>query len=101
MLQITTTAIAALEEARAQQQIPDDHGVRVSAQPDPNDATTAVLALGFAEAPMEGDQVTEQSGTEVFIAPEIAEPLADTILDLEETPQGAQLILKPQGDDEQ
>lgn len=100
MLQVTTAAVAALEEARAAQQVPDDHGVRVSAQPDPNDVSSTVLALGFTEEPVEGDQVTDQAGTEIYIAPEVAEPLAGTILDIEQTPEGAQLILKPQDGDE-
>ncbi len=95
MLQITDAAVAALEEARTAQQVPDDHGVRVSAQPDPDDDANTVLALGFIEAPAEGDQVTDQAGTDVYIAPEVAEPLADTVLDIEQTPEGAQLILKP------
>jgi Fe-S cluster assembly iron-binding protein IscA len=99
MLQVTTAAVTALEEARAAQQVPDDHGVRVSAQPDPNDAANTVLALGFTEAPIEGDQVTDQAGTEIYIAAEVAEPLASTVLDIEDTPQGAQLILKPQEGD--
>lgn len=102
MLQITDAAVAALEEARTAQQVPDDHGVRVSAQPDPDDDANTVLALGFIEAPAEGDQVTDQAGTDIYIAPEVAEPLADTVLDIEETPEGAQLILKPkQGEAEQ
>jgi len=98
MLKITDAAVAALEEARAAQQVPDDHGVRVSAQPDPEDAENTVLALGFIEAPAEGDQVTDQAGTDIYIAPEVAEPLAGTVLDIEQTPEGAQLILKPQED---
>ncbi len=99
MLKITDAAVAALEEARAAQEVPEDHGVRVSAQPDPNDAANTVLALGFIEEPAEGDQVTDQAGTEIYIAPEVAEPLAGTVLDIEQTPEGAQLILKPQEGD--
>lgn len=96
MLQVTTAAVVALEEARSAQQVPDEHGVRVSAQPDPNDPDNTVLALGFTATPVEGDQVTDQAGTAIFVAPEVAEPLADTLLDIEDTPEGAQLILKPQ-----
>jgi Fe-S cluster assembly iron-binding protein IscA len=60
-----------------------------------------VLALGLTEAPAEGDEVTDQAGTEIYIAPEVAEPLAGTVLDIEQTPEGAQLILKPQeGEDD-
>lgn len=99
MLQVTTAAIAALEEARTAQEVPEDHGVRVSAQPDPNDPANTVLALGFTGAPAEGDQVTEQAGTAVYVAAEVAEPLAGTVLDIEHTPEGAQLTLKAQDDE--
>lgn len=96
MLHVTTAAVAALEQARTVQQVPDDHGVRVSAEPDPQDPESAVLALGFAEAPAESDEVTDHDGTTIFVAAEVAEPLAATILDVEDTPEGAQLVLRPQ-----
>lgn len=76
------------------QELPDDHGVRVFAQPD--ETGEPALALAFAPAPEEGDQVSEQHGTAIFVAPEIAEPLAGTVLDVMDTPEGAQLALVPQ-----
>jgi Fe-S cluster assembly iron-binding protein IscA len=52
-----------------------------------------VLGLTFAEAPAEDDEVTEQEGTLIFIAPEVVEPLASAALDVQDTPDGAQLVL--------
>ncbi|MFP4635328.1 MAG: hypothetical protein ACLFRD_05670 [Nitriliruptoraceae bacterium] len=94
LLQVSPSAVSALNEAREAQEVPDSHGVRVFAQPD--ESGEAALALAFAEQPAEGDEVTEQSGTEFYVAPELAEPLAASKLDVEETPEGAQLTIVPQ-----
>ncbi len=99
MLQVSDSAVNVLQEARATQEVPDSFGVRVFAQAD--ESGQAGLALAFAEEPAEGDQVTEQSGTEIYVAPELAEPLAESKLDVEDTPEGPQLALVPQDDEEQ
>jgi Fe-S cluster assembly iron-binding protein IscA len=97
MLQVTDSAISVLQEARAAQELPESVGVRVFAQTG-NDGQAA-LAVAFAEAPMEGDQVTEQGGTEIYVAPEVAEPLADSMLDVQDTVEGPQLALVPLPDE--
>lgn len=94
MLQLSPTAAEALNQARDEQDVPEDYGVRVSAEAGPDGQTG--LAVGFAEGPAEGDEVTEQAGTQVFIAEEVAGPLAESVIDLEETDRGAQLVVKPQ-----
>jgi Fe-S cluster assembly iron-binding protein IscA len=99
LLQVTDQAIGVLREARAAQEVPDTYGIRVFAQAD--ESGQAELALAFAEQPAEGDQVTEGDGTEIYVAPELAEPLAESMLDVEQTPQGPQLALVPQNDEEQ
>jgi Fe-S cluster assembly iron-binding protein IscA len=96
MLQVTDSAVNVLEEARVAQQVPESFGVRVFARTG-NDGQAA-LAVAFTEEPAEGDQVTEQSGTEVYVAPEVAEPLAEHKLDVEQTPEGPQLALVPQNE---
>lgn len=99
LLQVSPSAATALEEARAAQEVPDTFGVRVFAQAD--ESGEAALALAFSEEPIEGDQVTEQEGTQIYVAPELAEPLAGSVLDVEDTPEGPQLTLVPQDDEEQ
>lgn len=99
MLQVTDSAVSMLQEARAAQEVPDSFGVRVFAHAD--ESGEASLALAFAEAPGEGDEVTEQGGTEIYIAPELAEPLAGSMLAIEDTPEGQQLAVVPQSDEEQ
>lgn len=99
MLQVTDSAAHALQEARATQRVPDSFGVRVFARAD--DDGQAAVALAFAQEPAEGDAVTEQSGTEIYVASELVEPLAEHTLDVEDTPDGPQLALVPQQDEEQ
>ena len=99
MLQVTPTAVSILAEARQAQELPEEYGVRVFAHAD--ESGQAALALAFAEQPAEGDQVTEQDGTEIYVAPELAEPLAGSTLDVTDGPNGPELTLVPQDDDPQ
>lgn len=79
MFQLTPTAAITLDEVRRQQQIPSEFGVRFSARPTPEGEVG--LHVAFAPEPAETDIVAEQHGTKVFIAQEVAEPLADAALD--------------------
>lgn len=94
MLQVTSAAMSTFEQARGAQDLPDDVGVRIFAQRD--EQGEIGIALAFAEEPQDGDQVTETDGTAVFVAPELADPLADSVLDVEESDQGAQIVLTDQ-----
>lgn len=98
MLQVSSNAVSVLEDARTAQEVPDHFGVRVFAQPD--ETGQAALALAFAEDPIDGDHVTEQDGTDIYVAPELSEPLAASVLDVEDTPEGPQLTLVPQDGEE-
>ncbi len=99
VLKVSDDAASVLEEARTTQQLPDSFGVRVFAQAD--ESGEATLALAFTEEPGEGDQVTMQGETKIYVAPELAEPLAESRLEVEDTPDGQQLALVPQNDEEQ
>ena len=96
MLQLTHAAANQIAEARQAQGLPETAGLRVFGEPRPGGELA--LGLTFAEVPAEGDEVTEQEGTRMFIAPEVAEPLASAALDVQETADGAKLILKDQGE---
>jgi Fe-S cluster assembly iron-binding protein IscA len=96
MLQVSETAITALQAARDAQELPDSFGVRVFGEP--TDSGQMAVSLTFAEVPLENDQVTEQDGTQLFIAPEVAEPLSASVIDLEDTAQGPELVIKPQAE---
>ena len=94
MLQVTSAAMSTFEQARGAQDLPEDVGVRIFAQRD--DQGEIGIALAFAEQPQDGDQVTETDGTSVFVAPELADPLSDSVLDVEETDEGAAIVLTDQ-----
>jgi len=94
MLQLTHDAAAELDAARRAQRLPETCGVRLFGERASGDE----LAIGitFAEVPAEDDEVTEREGTRVFIAPEVAAPLASAALDVQHTPEGAKLVLTEQ-----
>lgn len=95
MLQVTQAAARALAETRQEQGLPDTYGVRVFGQP--RSEGQMAVGLSFAEAPAADDQVTEEGGTRVFVASEVAEPLDSSALDIEPTADGMKLILTEQG----
>ncbi len=66
MLQLSQSAADVLHQARDEQDIHADYGVRVSAQAGPGGQTS--VTVGFAEAPAEGDQVTEEAGMELYVS---------------------------------
>lgn len=94
ILQVSETAVSVLEEARTAQEIPGTFGVRIFANA--GEDGQGSVALAFTEEPIAGDQVTEQSGTEIYVAPDLAEPLASSVLDVEHHPTGPQLTIVPQ-----
>lgn len=101
MLQCTQTAATSLRELGRSQGLPESYGVRVFASETPEG--DAALGIGFADRPREGDQVTEQHGTRVFVAPEVAEELDQAELDLAPDVSGngsqpTQLVLRSRPD---
>ena len=94
MLQVTDSAANVLREAREAQDLPDTFGVRVSAQPSPTGEMA--VSLAFAEGPQEDDEVTGHQGTQVFVAPEVVEPLSEAVIDVEDTADGPQLAIRVQ-----
>lgn len=93
MVRISSGAVALLEQNRRDKGIPDEQGIRVYGEMDAVEGMQVRLA--FAEDPLEGEEVIEQDGTQFFIAPEVVEPLRDTVVDVvdEGTPQ---LVLRPE-----
>lgn len=99
MLQFTQTAANRLQQARSQQGLPDTYGVRVYAAKTAQDEMA--LAIGFAEAPAEGDLVARQHEPPLFVSGEIAEQLSDVEIDVVPDPSSdghgkPQLVLRPQ-----
>ena len=93
MLQVSDSAAAVLQQARSAQELPETYGVRVSGQ---TNGDMLEVSLAFAEEPLPDDEVMEQAGTQVFVAPEVAEPLTAAVLEVEDTPEGQRLAIRPQ-----
>jgi iron-sulfur cluster assembly protein len=98
MLQLTQHAASVLRDARAEQQVPEHFGLRVTARGD--DGQGARIQLNFAEQPAEGDQVSERDGVKLFVAAEVADPLSDLAIDvdMQSSAAGLGLTLRDQGE---
>lgn len=90
MLQVTSQAAQTLNRAREKEGIPEHFGVRIFAAPPPESNShaspqQAVFGFGFVDGPQEGDEVGETEGTNYYVAPEVAAPLNDVVLDVAES----------------
>ncbi len=97
MLQITQGAAALLTELRRTQDVPETYGLRVF--PETSEPGEVTIGLGFAEAPAQGDHVTDADGLKVFVASELAAPLDETAIDVTEANGASRLVFRPQGED--
>jgi len=93
MLQITQEATGVVQEMRAQRGIPDAYGLRVYS--DNTDDGQQAIRLGFADEPFEGDQVTEAESARVFVSPDLADALADIVIDVDRDDEEIRLVLRP------
>jgi len=94
MLQLTHAAAVQVAEARQAQGLPESFGLRLFGEP--RSAGEMALGVTFAAVPAEDDEVTEQEGTRLFLAPEVVRPLATAALDIEQTAEGPKLVLTQQ-----
>jgi len=96
VLQITPDAATFLSELRRGQDVPETYGLRVF--PEASEPGEVTIGLGFTESPAEGDQVTEQDGLRVFVAPELATPLEGAAIDVTAEEGTERLVFRPQGE---
>ena len=99
MLQVTDAAVSVLKSAVL-------HEGEPSQQPEPAKAVrirSAVkddgrqsLMLQPVMGPEPGDEPSEATDLDVFVAPEIAGQLGSAVLDVEPTPMGPEMILREQ-----
>jgi Fe-S cluster assembly iron-binding protein IscA len=93
MVRCTEAAARTLTPLRDQKDVPPTFGLRVSADGSPN--RPLGLRIAFTAAPAAGDEVTEQHGQLLFIAPDAAESLGDMELDAQQGDGGPSLVLRP------
>lgn len=92
MLQVSEQAAVALEAIRRSEGIPESHGTRLAAAQQPDG--DLAIRLHFVEEAEEGDQVAEQAGTEVYVDSALAEPLAEAVMDVQETNEGLTFVFR-------
>src|SRR5205814_8476372 len=78
MLQLTESAATTLADTRSEIGVPDHFGLRIFRGVSDG---KAAFAFDFVETPEDGDEVGEVEETKYFVAPEVAAPLADAVLD--------------------
>lgn len=93
MLEITNRASEYLEEFRSKTGAPPTYGVRVFTEPSQGGEQN--IRVGFTEKPAMGDEVVETHGTSLYVAPEVADALADLVMDTDlAEDDGPSLVLK-------
>jgi len=97
-MQITSNAAVLLREVRRAVDAPETYGVRVYAET--SDEKGMTVGLGFSEGPSAGDEVSEQQGLPLFVASELAAPLANAIIDTEQQEGEPALVIRPESRDE-
>lgn len=94
MLKLSENAAAALENLRESEGVPANHGARITGGQQPGG--DVVVKLEFVETPPAEDKVAEQAGTEVFVDPEVAGVLSDTVMEVEDRGEGLAFVFVPQ-----
>ena len=93
MLQMTDRAADLLRNLRREAQLPDEAGIRVFSET--ADSGQPTLSLGFTPDPAPGDQVADHEGLRLFVSQELADPLAEAVMDVVAENGESQLIFRP------
>lgn len=94
MLKLSENAAAALESIRRSEGVPEEHNTRLTAERQASG--DVAVRLEFVETAGEEDQVAEQAGTEVYVDPTIADPLAESVMDVQDSAEGLSFVFRPQ-----
>jgi iron-sulfur cluster assembly protein len=88
LLTITHDAADAIKTAIASLDAPDSAGVRISATTESHNGAGPAIELSFVQEPLQEDEVLEDEGAQVFLAPEISPMVSDKTLDADYEPGG-------------
>jgi len=101
MLQVTDAAVSVLKSAILHEGEPSqqpDPAIAVRIRPAAMDDGRQTLTLQPVMGPEPGDEPTEATDLDVFVAPELAGQLGSAILDVEPTPGGPEMVLREQSE---
>jgi Fe-S cluster assembly iron-binding protein IscA len=99
MLMVTENAGQAIEAIVANAEMPDGSGLRIDTPDQPAatpDRSGAPLQLEVTSQPAEQDQIVNEGGAKVFIAPAAAPILDDKVLDVRVSEDRVQFVIGPQ-----
>ena len=95
MLALTQNAVDAIHAIKASSdEVPDDAGLRISAEA--TEAEESSLHLAIVPAPAESDVVVEAEGEQIFLGPEVAGFLEDKVLDAQMDEGRVNFAIAPQ-----
>ena len=94
MLVLTHDAAAVIRSIVEQADVPEQGGLRITAQPLGDQQ--AALELAVAEEPDAMDEVVEQEGAHVFLEPVVAQALSDKVLDASVEDDGVRFTIEDQ-----
>jgi hypothetical protein len=94
MLQVTEAAASVLRQVVEAPEVP---GSAIRIQPVQTPGGEPGISFQPVSSPREGDAESQASGLDVFVAPELSDPLAEALLDARQTQEGPELFLRPQG----
>ena len=92
MLTLSKSAADVLTTSRSERGLSDDAHLRVApAEQEPDRG----LSLSFVDEPIEGDHTGESHGVSLCVAPEVAEALDGTKIDVQTVDERPQLVIVP------
>jgi hypothetical protein len=91
MLQVTEAAASILRQA-----YPEVPGTAIRIQPVQTPAGEPAIGFQPVTSPNEGDAEGQAPGLDVFVAPELSDPLDQAVLDTRQTQEGTELFVRPQ-----
>jgi Fe-S cluster assembly iron-binding protein IscA len=94
LLVLTHDAAAVIRSLVEQSDVPEQGGLRITAQP--LDHQQAALELAVAEEPDALDEVVDQEGAHVFLEPVVAQALSDKVLDASVEDDGIRFTIEDQ-----
>ena len=94
MLVLTHDAAAVIRSLVEQSDVPEQGGLRITAQPLGDQQ--AALELAVAEEPDALDEVVDQEGAHVFLEPVVAQALSDKVLDASVENDGIRFTIEDQ-----
>ena len=93
MLQVTDAAVTVFKKVLEQGDHEGD-GIRLVPNPQPDGRMS--VGVEMIREPAPSDEPTQASGITIVVASDLAPDLDDAVLDAQETPTGADLIVRPQ-----